>query len=84
MALDFAEEVLPLRILRLLVVVGEGDVETVQHSQDLAIVSKLVTCVSGVHPRTRKDQHTERPAFGANRPIQSPQAGLQLANPIFD
>src|SRR5688572_2791408 len=83
-ALRSGVEVRPLQPLRLLVVVGEGNVETVQHPEDLAILGKLAFRISRIRPRTRKDQHTERPASRPNRPIQSPQDRLQLANAILD
>ena len=83
-AVDFEEEILPSRLLRRLVVVDERDVQSIQHAQDLAIVSKLVTGFAGVDAGTRKHQHTDGLTIAANRPIQRTEDGLQLANPIRD
>jgi len=83
-AVDFGVEILPSGILRVLVVVSEGDVQAIQHTEELAIISKLVVGLPSVHARTRKDQHTERLAVPANRPIHRAEDGLQLANSILD
>jgi hypothetical protein len=71
MAVHFEEEVLPSRILRVLVEVSEGDVKTSQHTQDLPIVSQLVIGFAGVHTRAREYQHTEALTILPNGPIES-------------
>jgi hypothetical protein len=71
MAGHLEEEVLPSRTLRVLVVVNERDVHTIQHAPDLAIVARLVVSVSGVYARAREQQHTEVLTITANVPFES-------------
>ena len=82
MTLASKEQIIDLKILRLLVVVGEGDVETPQHVEDTAVFAKLVVQFPGIHVSTGKEQHSEglalyatvrskAPRIASNWPIRS-------------
>src|SRR5688572_22309770 len=77
-------EVLQSSTLRVPVEVGEGDLETLQHGDNLGVVPQLVVRVSGVNARTRKHHHTERLVASVNRSLHGSQNRFQLANPIVD